>query len=112
MLATHAKGSEMFPNDADVLIVGAGPTGLALAITLQQAGIRHVVVDKLSQGQNTSRAAEQSSTPTPWRCSTQSVSQESSPTVASSCRPSAYAIMIVRSSAFRSTPSPASTLTC
>lgn len=57
MLAKHAKGSAMFPIDADVLIVGAGPTGLALAITLQQAGIRHVVIDKLSQGQNTSRAA-------------------------------------------------------
>jgi 2-polyprenyl-6-methoxyphenol hydroxylase-like FAD-dependent oxidoreductase len=33
----------------DVLIVGAGPTGLA--------GIAHVVVDRLANGQNTSRAA-------------------------------------------------------
>ena len=47
----------MLPTDTDVLIVGAGPTGLALAIALQQAGIRHVIIDKLSQGQNTSRAA-------------------------------------------------------
>jgi 2-polyprenyl-6-methoxyphenol hydroxylase-like FAD-dependent oxidoreductase len=47
----------MIPNDTDVLIVGAGPTGLALAVALQQAGVRHVIVDKLGQGQNTSRAA-------------------------------------------------------
>jgi 2-polyprenyl-6-methoxyphenol hydroxylase-like FAD-dependent oxidoreductase len=47
----------MLPSQADVLIVGAGPTGLALAATLQQAGIRHVLIDKLAEGQNTSRAA-------------------------------------------------------
>jgi 2-polyprenyl-6-methoxyphenol hydroxylase-like FAD-dependent oxidoreductase len=47
----------MFPTETDVLIVGAGPTGLSLAITLQQAGIRHVLVDKLPAGHNTSRAA-------------------------------------------------------
>ena len=41
----------------DVLIVGAGPTGLALAITLQRAGIDHILIDKLPTGQNTSRAA-------------------------------------------------------
>src|SRR5215469_5368063 len=43
--------------ETEVLIIGAGPTGLALAITLQQAGIRHLVIDKLATGQNTSRAA-------------------------------------------------------
>lgn len=43
--------------DTDVLIVGAGPAGLALATTLMQAGIAHVIVDKLTTGQNTSRAA-------------------------------------------------------
>jgi 2-polyprenyl-6-methoxyphenol hydroxylase-like FAD-dependent oxidoreductase len=47
----------MLPSETDVLIVGAGPVGLALAITLQQAGIRHVLIDKLTEGQNTSRAA-------------------------------------------------------
>jgi len=47
----------MLPNETDVLIVGAGPTGLALATTLQQAGVRHVLIDKLAEGQNTSRAA-------------------------------------------------------
>ena len=47
----------MLPTDTDVLIVGAGPTGLALAATLQRAGIRHVLLDRLAEGQNTSRAA-------------------------------------------------------
>jgi 2-polyprenyl-6-methoxyphenol hydroxylase-like FAD-dependent oxidoreductase len=41
----------------DVLIVGAGPTGLALAITLQRAGVDHILIDKLAAGHNTSRAA-------------------------------------------------------
>ncbi len=43
--------------DADVLIVGAGPAGLALATTLQRAGVSALIVDKLESGQNTSRAA-------------------------------------------------------
>jgi 2-polyprenyl-6-methoxyphenol hydroxylase-like FAD-dependent oxidoreductase len=47
----------MHTTDTDVLIVGAGPTGLALAISLQQAGVGYLLVDKLPQGQNTSRAA-------------------------------------------------------
>lgn len=41
----------------DVLVVGAGPTGLALATTLMRAGVTPLVVDKLATGQNTSRAA-------------------------------------------------------
>ncbi|MBL8292969.1 MAG: FAD-dependent monooxygenase, partial [Bryobacterales bacterium] len=49
--------AERMPRETDVLIVGAGPTGLALAISLQQAGIRYLIVEKLSQGLNTSRAA-------------------------------------------------------
>lgn len=44
-------------NDTDVLVVGAGPTGLALAASLVGRGIRAVVVDKLTEGANTSRAA-------------------------------------------------------
>ncbi|OBG90431.1 pentachlorophenol monooxygenase [Mycobacterium sp. E3251] len=44
-------------NDTDVLVVGAGPTGLTLAATLLRRGIRAVVVDKLAEGANTSRAA-------------------------------------------------------
>lgn len=41
----------------DVLIVGAGPTGMALSRTLAQAGVRHLIVDRQRTGQNTSRAA-------------------------------------------------------
>jgi 2-polyprenyl-6-methoxyphenol hydroxylase-like FAD-dependent oxidoreductase len=44
-------------NDIDVLVVGAGPTGLTLAASLVSRGIRTVVIDKLAQGANTSRAA-------------------------------------------------------
>ncbi|MHC1948097.1 FAD-dependent monooxygenase [Bradyrhizobium sp. UFLA06-06] len=40
----------------EVLIVGAGPTGLALSIALHQAGVDHILIDRLSEGQNTSRA--------------------------------------------------------
>jgi 2-polyprenyl-6-methoxyphenol hydroxylase-like FAD-dependent oxidoreductase len=43
--------------DADVLIVGAGPTGLTLAAALERAGVSTLIVDKLDSGQNTSRAA-------------------------------------------------------
>lgn len=45
------------PASTDVLIVGAGPTGLALACTLASAGVSHVLVDRLPAGNNTSRAA-------------------------------------------------------
>lgn len=45
------------PTSTDVLIVGAGPTGLALAVSLGQAGVDHVLIDRLAEGQNTSRAA-------------------------------------------------------
>lgn len=41
----------------DVLIVGAGPTGLATAAALQRGGVTPMLVDKLAVGQNTSRAA-------------------------------------------------------
>ena len=47
----------MMPMNTDVLIVGAGPTGLALATTLQQAGVDHLLVDALPAALNTSRAA-------------------------------------------------------
>jgi 2-polyprenyl-6-methoxyphenol hydroxylase-like FAD-dependent oxidoreductase len=47
----------MLPLSTEVLIVGAGPTGLALAIRLQKAGIPHMVIDRAATGQNTSRAA-------------------------------------------------------
>ena len=39
-----------------MVIVGAGPTGLTLAIRLKQAGIDHLLIDRLAAGQNLSRA--------------------------------------------------------
>ena len=45
------------PTKTDVLIVGAGPTGLTLACALAQAGISAVVLDRQATGTNTSRAA-------------------------------------------------------
>ncbi|HYD14490.1 MAG TPA: FAD-dependent monooxygenase [Allosphingosinicella sp.] len=47
----------MLPAYVDVLIVGAGPTGLALANKLQKHGVDHVLIDALEAGQNQSRAA-------------------------------------------------------
>ncbi len=43
--------------DTDVLVVGAGPTGLTLAASLLSRGLDVIVVDKLTAGANTSRAA-------------------------------------------------------
>jgi len=43
--------------DTDVLVVGAGPTGLTLAASLLARGVRTVVIDRQAEGANTSRAA-------------------------------------------------------
>jgi 2-polyprenyl-6-methoxyphenol hydroxylase-like FAD-dependent oxidoreductase len=43
--------------DTDVLVVGAGPSGLALAASLVKKGVRTIVVDRQAAGANTSRAA-------------------------------------------------------
>jgi 2-polyprenyl-6-methoxyphenol hydroxylase-like FAD-dependent oxidoreductase len=43
--------------DTDVLIVGAGPTGLSLAVSLVSRGIATTLVDRQAAGANTSRAA-------------------------------------------------------
>lgn len=40
-----------------ILIIGAGPTGLSLAIALRQRGARVIVIDRQPHGANTSRAA-------------------------------------------------------
>jgi 2-polyprenyl-6-methoxyphenol hydroxylase-like FAD-dependent oxidoreductase len=45
------------PSNTDVLIVGAGPSGLALATCLAGHGIRFVLTDRLAAPQPTSRAA-------------------------------------------------------
>src|SRR5262245_60045495 len=47
----------MLPTATDVVVVGAGPTGLALAATLAKSGVGFVLLDRLSEGANTSRAA-------------------------------------------------------
>jgi len=45
------------PETTDVVIVGAGPTGLTLAGILAREGVPFVLVDRLAEGSNTSRAA-------------------------------------------------------
>jgi 2-polyprenyl-6-methoxyphenol hydroxylase-like FAD-dependent oxidoreductase len=45
------------PSTTDVLIVGAGPTGLALGCVLAAQGTGFLLVDRLNEGANTSRAA-------------------------------------------------------
>ena len=44
------------PATTEVLIVGAGPVGLTLAVSLAEAGVPAVLVDKQAAGANTSRA--------------------------------------------------------
>jgi 2-polyprenyl-6-methoxyphenol hydroxylase-like FAD-dependent oxidoreductase len=44
-------------NETDVLIVGAGPTGLTLAASLLLKGANVMLVDRQAEGANTSRAA-------------------------------------------------------
>lgn len=43
--------------DTDVLIIGAGPTGLTLAAALVARGIAATIIDRQAAGANTSRAA-------------------------------------------------------
>ncbi|MFC4051530.1 FAD-dependent oxidoreductase [Actinomadura syzygii] len=45
------------PTSTDVLVVGAGPVGLALAAALTSRGVDVVLVDRQAEGANTSRAA-------------------------------------------------------
>ena len=45
------------PKKADVIVVGAGPTGLTLACTLRAANLDVLVLDQVAKGANTSRAA-------------------------------------------------------
>ncbi|MFI5834440.1 FAD-dependent monooxygenase [Micromonospora sp. NPDC051300] len=47
----------MLPEHTDVLVVGAGPTGLAVAVTLAGHGVAVTVVEKLAEPPVTSRAA-------------------------------------------------------
>ena len=45
------------PERADVVIVGAGPAGLATALVLASQKVSFVIIDALAEGQNESRAA-------------------------------------------------------
>ncbi|NEE04314.1 FAD-dependent oxidoreductase [Phytoactinopolyspora halotolerans] len=47
----------MLPTTTDVLVIGAGPTGLTLALWLAGSGHSVTVVDDQAAGDNTSRAA-------------------------------------------------------
>ncbi|EGD42190.1 monooxygenase [Nocardioidaceae bacterium Broad-1] len=53
----QTKESIMSTITTDVLVAGAGPTGLAVAATLAAAGIDVTVIDNQASGDNTSRAA-------------------------------------------------------
>ncbi|MBE1707272.1 FAD-dependent monooxygenase [Mesorhizobium japonicum] len=46
----------MLPDMTEILIIGAGPTGMALSIALHQANVDHVLIEKLAHGLQTSRA--------------------------------------------------------
>ena len=54
---TQTDTAAMPDPETDVLIVGAGPTGLTLAAALTARGVRTTVIDRLPEGANTSRAA-------------------------------------------------------
>ena len=54
MNASSMSETEM--HDTDVLIIGAGPTGLVLALWLTRLGVRVRIVDKTAEPGTTSRA--------------------------------------------------------
>lgn len=54
--SSSACGVPAMNSDTDALIVGAGPTGLALAAELQRRGIRPLIIDRQPAGAHTSRA--------------------------------------------------------
>jgi 2-polyprenyl-6-methoxyphenol hydroxylase-like FAD-dependent oxidoreductase len=47
----------MLPPSTDVLVIGAGPTGLAVAVSLLARGRQATICDRQAEGQNTSRAS-------------------------------------------------------
>jgi 2-polyprenyl-6-methoxyphenol hydroxylase-like FAD-dependent oxidoreductase len=48
---------QTLPTETNVVIVGAGPTGLTLACLLAAEGVPFVLLERLAEGLNTSRAA-------------------------------------------------------
>ncbi len=55
-LGRSTAGSAPLPASTDVLIVGAGPSGLALAAELRRRGLAPLIIDRHGAGANTSRA--------------------------------------------------------
>jgi 2-polyprenyl-6-methoxyphenol hydroxylase-like FAD-dependent oxidoreductase len=55
MVLSHLKGMAL-PAKTDLLIVGAGPTGLALASELKRQNVDCLIIDRQAAGANTSRA--------------------------------------------------------
>src|ERR1700752_84069 len=56
-MSTSVDKKELEMTTTDVLVVGAGPTGLTLAAALTKRGVATTVVDTQPAGANTSRAA-------------------------------------------------------
>jgi 2-polyprenyl-6-methoxyphenol hydroxylase-like FAD-dependent oxidoreductase len=52
-----SRRNSTLPSSTDVLIVGAGPTGLALAAALRVQGVDHVIIDRAASNAVHSRAA-------------------------------------------------------
>ena len=61
------NNKRQLPKSTDVLIVGAGPAGMTLAISLKQLGVDCVVIDQLPRPPDDTRAA--SSSRAPWNTS-------------------------------------------
>jgi 2-polyprenyl-6-methoxyphenol hydroxylase-like FAD-dependent oxidoreductase len=53
----NGSSKEKAMYDTDVLVIGAGPTGLTLAASLLTEGVEVAIVDRQAAGANTSRAA-------------------------------------------------------
>jgi 2-polyprenyl-6-methoxyphenol hydroxylase-like FAD-dependent oxidoreductase len=51
------NNKQELPKSTDVLIVGAGPTGMTLAISLRQPGLDCAVIDQLPGAPDDARAA-------------------------------------------------------
>jgi 2-polyprenyl-6-methoxyphenol hydroxylase-like FAD-dependent oxidoreductase len=56
-MTNHEPPVPALPADTEVVVVGAGPTGLTLACALAARGVPAVLLDQAGQGANTSRAA-------------------------------------------------------